>query len=380
MRTFAGRSVLLIPGAVTLALVMSASPALAIAWVKTTLANTTGLALQDAAFNGHDEAVVWQVPGPVTRIRTSTDNGSTFGTTRRIGLGHATRQASTAICGTDVYVAYAQDWSQPSTPNLWLIDVDVRSLSGASRIFSAAWPDQAAIGEFPDVACAGTELAVTWQQKVGSAWHTFVNFAPRANPMFALNPVDLGTQGVNAGHPVAGGADGRAYVAWSTPAGTIRIHRWNFSSGFADLGERQIASGNPDGGGAGLPRITAHGSKLVVVWYDCGDIRARVSNDHGTTWGSIRTIFTGACGSEFGGIPFNAAMSGSRILVTYSWFQGFTQKWRMISSINDFSTRTDSLAYAASDMLLLGFVHPSGATRIAGAVDEGTRLRALRQP
>jgi hypothetical protein len=66
--------------------------------------------------------------------------------------------------------------------------------------------------------------------------------------------------------------------------------------------------------------------------------------------------------------------------VSYDWFQGDNQKQRMISSTNNFGSFTDRLAYAASDRLLLGFVHPAGTTRIGGAVDEGTRLRYLRQP
>ena len=129
-----------------------------------------------------------------------------------------------------------------------------------------------------------------------------------------------------------------------------------------------------------MPRIAAVGGKVAVIWFDCGDMRARVSDDHGATWGAVTTIFTGACGSEFGGIPNSVAIDGSRVLVAYYWFQGFDQKERMISTTSDFGAFSDSLAYGASDQLLLGFVHPSGVSKIGGAVDEGTRLRYLRQP
>jgi hypothetical protein len=382
MRRLSRRSRFLIPGAMTLAFLTGALPVSAATWVRTTLHQATGLALQDAAFNGHDEVVAWQQPGPVTKLRTSTNNGSSFGTTTTVEPGHQTRQASTALCGSDLYVAFAENFSQPSTPNLWLISIDTDTLAGVNRAYSAAYQTQDKIGRLPDVACTGQMLWVTWEQKVGSTWHVFVNRAARSFSSFDLSPIDLGRLGSEAGKPVIAATRKRVAVAWATPSGTIRIHRWSTGSGgVTDLGERQLGTGNPSGVGAGLPQIAALGSKLAVVWYDCGDMRARVSNDHGGTWGSVRTIFHGACGSEFGGLPSSVAIDGSRILVAYSWFQGIgNQRQRMISTTTDFAGKTDKLAYPASDLLLLGFVHPSGGSKIAGAVDEGTRLRALRRP
>lgn len=381
MRDFSRRSLVLLPGAVGLAIMLSAAPVAAITWVRTTLADTSGLALQDAAFDGHHVAAVWQVPGPFTKVRTSTNDGTTFGTTRTVEPGQHTRQASTVLCGNDLYVAFAQDFSQLSTPNLWRIYVDRDSTSGVNHEYSAAYQTQNTIGRNPDVACTTGRLWVSWEQKVGSQWHVFVNHASRSFASFDDPPIDLGLLGSFAGKPVIAAVGNRVYVAWPTPSGTLRIHRWSDASGVIDLGERQLAIGNVKGGGVGVPRIATLGGKVAVVYADCGDIRARVSNDRGATWGSVRTLFSGACGSEFGGLPNSVAIKGSRVLVAYSLFQGFaTAKQHMISTTNNFGSFTDHLAYAASDLLLLGFVHPSGVTKVAGAIDEGTRLRYLRQP
>ncbi len=379
MHTFSKRSLLFLPCAVGLAIVVAAAPVAAVTWVKTTLANAGGAALQDAAFQGHNAAVVWQVPGPITELRTSTNNGSTFGATHVVEPGRQTREASAALCGSDLYVAFAQNYSQPATPNLWLIYVDRDSTAGVNTQYSAAYQTQDTIGRFPDVACTDTRLWVSWEQKVGSQWHVFVNFAARSFASFDSAPMDLGLLGSDAGKPVIAAAGNNVYVAWSTPSGAIRVHRWSDAGTVTDLGERQLATGNPSGGGAGVPRIDTVGGKVAVVWYDCGDMRARVSNDHGATWGSTRTLFTGACGSEFGGLPSSVAISGSRILVAFDRFAA-TQTQHMITTSNNFASFTDHLAYGSSDLLLLGFVHPSGATKMAGAVDEGTRLRFLRQP
>lgn len=381
MRTFSKRSLLFLPGAVGLAILVAAAPVAAVTWVKTTLANASGAALQDAALQGNNVAVVWQTPGPITRLRTSTNNGLSFGPARIVRPGRQTRQASTALCGSDLYVAFAQNYSQPATPNLWLIYVDSDTTAGVNQAYSAAYQTQDAIGRYPDVACTATKLWVSWEQKVGSQWHVFVNWAARSFASFDSAPMDLGPLGSDAGTPVIAAAGNSVYVAWSTPSGTIRIHRWNDASMVSDLGERQLGTGNPSGGGAGVPRIDTIGGKVAVVWYDCGDIRARVSTDHGASWGSTRTLFTGACGSEFGGLPSSVAIGGSKILVAYDRFAGFGhQSQRMISTTNGFGSFTDRPAYGTSDLLLLGFVHPSGGTRIGGAVDEGTRLRFLRQP
>lgn len=376
MRQITRRSRLIVPGTVALAIFMAAAPVAAVSWVKTTLANTSGAAIQDASCDGHHVAVAWQEAGPVTRVRTSVNDGSTFGSTHLVEPGRQTRQATTALCGSDLYVAFAQNYSQPSTPNLWLIYIDTDTLAGVNHAYSEAYQGQPVIGRYPSVACAGGLLWVTWEQKVGSQWHVFVNRAPRSFSSFDNPPTDLGLLGSNAGKPVISGSGTRVYVAWPTPGGTIRIHRWNVSGSVHDLGERQLSSGST----AGMPRIASVGSKVAVVWAACGDMRARVSNDNGTTWGSLKTIFHGVCGSEFGGLPNSVAINGGRILVAYYWFQGFNQKQRMISTTNNFGTFSDQLAYATSDLLLLGFVHPSGTTKIGGAVDEGAKIRFLRQP
>src|SRR5262249_28942601 len=111
--------------AVPAALILAASPTLAMTWTSTTLRVASGLALQDAACAGHRVADVGQDPGPRLELRTSTTDGSSFGSIHVVS-GHA-RQAAAAWCGSSLYVAYARDWSSASgVPNTWFIDVDVR--------------------------------------------------------------------------------------------------------------------------------------------------------------------------------------------------------------------------------------------------------------
>lgn len=383
-RVSAGRSRIVRPAvlgitAVVMAVLVGASPVAAVTWIKTTLANAPGLNLQDASFEGHDVAVAWQQPGPVTKVRLSSNDGSSFSGTFTMP-GH-TRQASTDICGGNAYIAYARDYSDGTHPNLWLIEIQIRSMSGTYVGQTMAWPDATARGQDPDVACAGGRLYVTWEQRVGSQWHVYVNQALLSAPDFSgATPRDLGQIGANAGEPAATGAATRAYVAYPTPAGRIRIDRWGIGSGpsyaITDLGEQSLTGTGTNG----LPRLAATGTKVVAVWYACGDARVRVSTNRGATWGATRTIFTGACGSEFGGEPLNVAIHGSRTIVSYHYFNGFTnQQARMISTTNDFGSWTDQHMYAGSAPMLLGFVSPSGVTKLAGAVTEGTRLRYVRQ-
>ena len=84
-----------------------------------------------------------------------------------------------------------------------------------------------------------------------------------------------------------------------------------------DVGERQLA------GSGAIPRIAAQGGKVSVAWFDCGDIRTRVSTNSGSSWGATRTVFAGACGSEFGGVPASIALRGTRSVIAYHWFQGY---------------------------------------------------------
>ena len=86
-------------------------------------------------------------------------------------------------------------------------------------------------------------------------------------------------------------------------------------------------------------------------------------------------------GASSAGCPATSRCTASRTVVSYQFFSGFTdQRQKMISTTNDFATWTDHQVYPGSDLLLLGFVGSSSSTRLAGAVDEGARLRFLRQP
>ena len=71
---------------------------------------------------------------------------------------------------------------------------------------------------------------MAWEEKVGGQWHVLVSHALRDAPAFSITPVDLGRVGANAGHVAVAGAAHRAYVAWPTPSGTLRIHTFGADS------------------------------------------------------------------------------------------------------------------------------------------------------
>ena len=195
--------------AVIVALLLGASPVAAFTWDRTTLANVSGLALQDATFSGHNVAVVWHEPGGTTRLRTSTNAGTSFGSPRTIA--GTTRQAAAKHCGGKVYVADGRDYS-----GTWLIDVTVYTSAGA-YVGQSAVSDGPGDGRFPDVACAGGQLFVTWEQRVGGEWHAWLKYEPRIPPRLQRpDPTDLGQVPANAGHPVVAGVTDRAYAAWPT--------------------------------------------------------------------------------------------------------------------------------------------------------------------
>src|SRR5262249_7573210 len=66
-------------------------------------------------------------------------------------------------------------------------------------------------------------------------------------------------------------------------------------------------------GRIGLPSVAAEGSTVVVAWgSNPGTIKARVSTDHGRTWGAAVTVSTDSLGYA------SAAVRGDRIAVAWT--------------------------------------------------------------
>jgi hypothetical protein len=350
----------------------------------TTVRQANGVELQDAAFSGHNVAISWQEPasaGPRVRIRTSVQSGSAFGSTVTFTTA---RQSAVDICGdSELHVAYTRrygssDWviehASGSIDNSGFAVGPISSLTGVAR--------------FPDVACAGGRVFVSWYQKDGGNDHLLIAHARRSDEVFS-SPIDLGLDDGSffgrANSLAVAGVPGSAYVAFTRSDGQLRFKRWSIGSGpsFAVTPHagHVIGSGitsNP----AADAVIAAAGDKVAVAWFKCNAIYARVSNDRGAHWGPVRKLLAHqACTGDFGADPRSIAIHGGEIVVVYLAFGLGSPGWvGVFRTSNDFATHTDeTIAHTGHNEHLVGFVKAGGIYRLAAAFDPGGSVRFRRQ-
>jgi hypothetical protein len=128
--------------------------------------------------------------------------------------------------------------------------------------------------------------------------------------------------------------------------------------------------------------IDAEGSKVAVAWFRCNALYARVSNDHGQTWGPIRKLLdTASCDGDFAASPNSIAIEGNRIAVTYSAASAFGGGW-----IGLFRTTTDFASFSDDPITsnfqpehLVGYIRVNGVTKLAAAFQHPDKVRFRRQ-
>jgi hypothetical protein len=174
------------------------------------------------------------------------------------------------------------------------------------------------------LATAGSRVYVTWASQT-----KIVKYSPTAPrvlyvrvnssngaPSAWKSTVRLTSTSGRVDYPTIAAAGADAYVAWTDSGnGNIRIavshdrgRTWKAST----LGKTSLKDSS---GRVGLPSVSADKSTVVVAWQAnvFGVVKARVSTDHGRTWGG--TVDAGSHSS----IGYaSTAVRGNRIAVTWS--------------------------------------------------------------
>jgi hypothetical protein len=338
--------------------------------------------LWDADFRGRKVAVTWQEPGsgsPKVGIRTSTNSGTTFGPVSTIAQA---RQSAVDICSrAELNAVYARKLG----PRNWAVEHAVSSVAGGSFKIGFVSPGSG-VQRFPDVACAGGRVFVSWFQRAGSGDRLKVAHARRSDGVFSA-PIDLGLDDETffSRSLAVAGVQGTSYAVFARSNGDLRFKRWSIGAGpgFAVTPHAtQVIGNGTAANAAGEAVIAAAGDKVAVAWFKCGGVFARVSNDRGQTWGPVRKVIDhAACFGDFGTSPRSIAIRGNRIVITYLAFAIESPGWvGLIRTRNDFATFSDDMVTnRAHDEHLVGYVTVGGATKLAAAFDRGDRIRFRRQ-
>lgn len=344
--------------------------------------------LQDADFTGQDVAVAWQEPGasgPSVRIRRSGNSGASFGAN---SVFQESRQAAVDFCRSpeELNAVYARRIA----PGNWLIEHVQDSGAGDLALSQFVSPGSG-VQRFPDIACAGEHVFVSWFQKEGSGDRLWLAHKRRPAAVDGFTPftrMDLGFDSetfFGSSLAVAGTPDA-AYVVFSRSDGDLRFKRWTIGPGpgFALTPHATVVIGNgkPDNS-ASEAVIAARGSKVAVAWFRCGGVMARVSNDWGATWGPVHEVIDHqACFGDFGASQRSIAInSGGEIAISYLAFGIPDASFvGLIRTGNDFANfADDTIRQNGDDEHLVGYVTVNGVTKLAAAFDRGDRIRFRRQ-
>ena len=343
--------------------------------------NANNLVLNDADFSGRNVAIAWEEPDSPSEvgIRTSTNRGSSFGPISWFG---GSREAAVDICGGAELNAVM---AHRIGPDNWFIEHAVGSIDGTGFLTTPVSPTDGNQNN-PDVACAGGSVFVSWFENEGSGDRMFVAHARRTGGGFSM-PFDLGfDEETFFGSSLAvAGADNMAYGVFTRSGGDLRLRRWSVGDGpgFAvtALPGQVIGPGTPNNS-ANYAVIAAAGSKVAVSWMTCSAVVARVSNDHGQTWGPIRTLIEhAACGGDFIAVQNSIAIRGDRIAVAYG-AAGIVGDGEvgLIRTNNDFASFSDDMiAPKFHPGHLVGYLTVGGKVKLGAAFERPDVVRFRRQ-
>jgi hypothetical protein len=295
-----------------------------------------------------------------------------------VGLFPQARQSAIEVCGSSVEAAYARksgtDWGIERARG----DADGGGFTTHDVAVGAG------MRRYPDIACAGGRVFVSWSERDGVGDQLFISHAVRSVGDFVAEQslgVDDDTR-VGRSLAVAGVND-TAYAVFARSDGQLRLRRWLVGAGpsypVSAPVTKIIGPGTP-----GNPAIGAHiaaaGNKVAVTWYRCQGVFARVSKDKGLTWGPVRKLVQGTCAGDFGAGPTFIAMRGGAIVVTYG-AAGLDSGWmgiiRTKSDFASFNDRHVTSTYQSEH--LVGYVTKASTVKLAAAFDTGDRVRFRRQ-
>ncbi len=351
----------------------------------TTVRTKSNLFLGSADFSGSRVAIVWDEPvsgGQRVGLRTSTDSGDSFDAS--IFIADSINPEVDICSSTSSDVAYQRE----VTPSVWKVYYAPIGF-GAGSFVSRPVGGSSISQHDPDVACVDGVAAVAWYEAVSEGNdNMYVGFASRISGPFGA-PRFLGTNNntLFGGSLATAAADGLAYVAFTKSDGDLRIRRWSVSGGatptLIPLGTQVIGNGSHNNQTSGA-LIAANGSKVAVVWSRCQGIFGRVSNDHGASWGPVRTLFNefNSCEADAAAGQDSVAIRDGRIAVSYGIASAFGGgENHLIRTNNDFASFTDDgLGSPFHIVELIGYVTVSGNRKLADAFQKGfIEVRFRRQ-
>jgi len=341
----------------------------------------TDISLTDADFSNRNLAISWDEPDTPRTVgmRTSVDSGSNFGPTSWFANS---RQSAMDICGGSELNAVM---AHKIGPGNWFIEHAVGSIDGIGFVTTPVAPT-AGKQRFPDVACAGGRVFVSWFEQEGSGDRLFVAHARRTGGGFS-QPINLGFDDeteVFSSLAVAG-VDDMAYAVFHKSSGDLRFKRWSVGGGptfpVAAHPIQVIAPGTINDP-ASYAVIAASGDKVAVSWFRCDALYARVSNDRGQTWGPIQRLLRhGGCDGDFVAVQRSIAIHGNRIVIAYAAASAFGGGWiGLFRTGNDFAHYSDKMITSQyHSEHLVGYVRVGGVSKLAAAFERPGVVRFRRQ-
>lgn len=326
----------------------------------------TSLVLEDAAFRGERVAVGWSTPlagaADTIRVRRSSNGGSSFGATTVVRT-HA-RQASFAWCSDGRLVsAFAHYDTGAYKLELW-------GMPGGTRAITTG----ATTPRWPDIVCPGPSQ-VAWVAWVANGQVLLA----RATTTDAGLPVTVVVGNADStwfGPVLVASGDG-VLVAWASPSGDI-VGRHATATGGITLGSPFVIGNGSPTHPATYPRMSASGSRVVVAWERC-DVRTRVSQDGGATWGPDRRMSNLGCDvADVYVHPWGVGVRGTKIAVAYSIGGLGGGEERLVQSTDYLAHRTNRRLAGPLDSVAVGYTEAGGSTRLAAVYDSGAYIRFRR--
>lgn len=325
--------------------------------------------LEDVAFRGKRVAVGWSTPvsgpGDTIRVRRSSNGGSSFGATTLV-RSHA-RQASFAWCSDGTLVsafAHYHDAAGAYFLDLWGMPGGARSITTGTT--TPRWPD---------IVCPGPSQ-VAWVAWLANN-QVYLSRATTTDPSLPVTVV-VGTMlDTTQFGPVLVASGEGVLVAWAAPSGDI-VGRHATAAGGITLGSPFVIGDGSPSHFASFPSIAASGQRIVATWERC-DVRARVSQDGGATWGPNRRLTSIGCDvADVFVMPWSVGVRGTKIAVSYAIGGLGGGEERLVQSTDSLAHRTNRRLAGELDGVGIGYTEVGGKTRLAVAYDSGAYIRFRR--
>lgn len=367
-------------GGVLLSLVLAASVAAAVDWEQAVnVRSAEFVSLDDAVMTGSTVAIAWSEPGTSSPVRVgvkvSTNAGNSFGAPV---FFERARAATIDICHGSVNVIFSK---QSGSGDRSIMRAVLDGAGGHEVTPVADGPGRRILN---DVACTNGRIFVGWehQDERGSDVTVFVTHALLAGGDFR-SPINLGTVDEGLGLAMGASADA-AYAAFGRADGRLHVKRWNIGPGpdFNVSGEpAEAVSPGTQRDPSYSPKIDVDTETVALAFGRCAGTYARVSNDGGDTWGSVRNIRHIPCDGvvDGGSIPESVAVNGDRIaLVVMDFGIPNFQSSSLVRTRNGFATfREEELGEHQSHRV--GFVAPTGEVKLGDAFSKRDEVVKFRR-